>query len=89
MIRYHVDCWVSDRNLDRQAIPSTNLHGDYDLCWCKDCRFAWYAKDGWNFDKVPNWFKPHISIDEFIENPSMFAVMCRALELSDLSDRNH
>jgi hypothetical protein len=79
-IRYEVDLWVSGKNRDDQGMPSTNLTDDYDLCWCKDCRFAWYSKTGKNFSEVPEWFKPVLSFTEFSENPDLFALMFRAIE---------
>lgn len=79
-IRYEVDRWVSGKNRDDQGMPSANLTGDDDLCWCKDCRVAWYSKLGTNFAEVPAWFKPVISFTELNENPDLFALMCRAIE---------
>lgn len=79
-IRYEVDRWVSGKNRDDQGMPSTNLAGDYDLCWCKDCRFSWYSQLGENFAEVPQWFRPAIAFSELKENPDLFAQIYRAIE---------
>lgn len=80
MIRYEFDRWISGKNPDDQGMPSTVLSGDEEICWCEECRIAWYSRLGCNFHQVPTWFKPVIPVSEWMKNQYIFADMCRAIE---------
>lgn len=52
MIRYFEagNIWISNLNLDETGMPTTNLHGDWEICTCSECRWALEKGKGENFD---------------------------------------